>query len=371
MADHDDRVRFGDRGDRHRHHRREGGGGRRRKARCWPARASPTACSPRRRTCLEHDAAKAWRRGPLQALAEVAGTGVDYAGVCVAGMVPSLTAVDGRGHPPHTGVALRRRPRGAPPRDGSRRFGRCHGGSGGGHRSRRRSGDARRRRLRALGPAGDARGAGVLAGAGRGQLRAGPGTGHRHRGGDVPREPALRRGVGREQALARLGVTESQLPTVVPMGEPAGTVAGTDAVFAGGTVDALCDQIVSGADEAGDVLVICGATLIVWAVVDGWIDVPGLWTVPHTVAGKVLVGGPEQRRRPVRGLGPGAAARRAPAPASRSPRRRRGPECLTGSPRPLAPGRPRAGAGVDPVRARGAGAVPRPVSAVRGCTGST
>jgi len=38
--------------------------------------------------------------------------------------------------------------------------------------------------------------------------------------------------------------------------------------------------------------VIFGATLIVWAVVDDWVEVPGLWTLPHTVAGKVLVGGP-------------------------------------------------------------------------------
>ena len=34
----------------------------------------------------------------------------------------------------------------------------------------------------------------------------------------------------------------------------------------GGTIDALCDQIVAGAAEPGDVLVIFGATLIVWAV---------------------------------------------------------------------------------------------------------
>ena len=82
------------------------------------------------------------------------------------------------------------------------------------------------------------------------------------------------------------------MPLIVNMGARAGTVTGTDAALAGGTVDAMCDQIVSGAEEAGDVLVICGATLIVWAVVDEWIDVPGLWTVPHTVAGKMLVGGP-------------------------------------------------------------------------------
>ena len=92
--------------------------------------------------------------------------------------------------------------------------------------------------------------------------------------------------------LADMGVTEKQLPVVVNMGEAAGTLTGSDTVLAAGTVDALCDQIVSGATQAGDVLVIFGATLIVWAVVDDWLEAPGLWTLPHTVAGKVLVGGP-------------------------------------------------------------------------------
>ncbi len=63
-------------------------------------------------------------------------------------------------------------------------------------------------------------------------------------------------------------------------------------MVAGGTIDAFCDQIVAGAGEVGDVLVIFGATLIVWVVTDTWIEVPGLWTVPHTVPGRVLIGGP-------------------------------------------------------------------------------
>ena len=104
---------------------------------------------------------------------------------------------------------------------------------------------------------------------------------------------SMRTGTGwNPEVLAEIGVTEKQLPVVVHMGEAAGTVTGTDAVLAAGTVDALCDQIVSGATQAGDVLVIFGATLIVWAVVDDWVEAPGLWTLPHTVAGKVLVGGP-------------------------------------------------------------------------------
>jgi len=61
---------------------------------------------------------------------------------------------------------------------------------------------------------------------------------------------------------------------------------------AGGTIDAFCDQIVAGADQVGDVLVIFGATLIVWVVTDTWVEAPGLWTVPHTEPGRVLIGGP-------------------------------------------------------------------------------
>ena len=124
------------------------------------------------------------------------------------------------------------------------------------------------------------------------------------------------------EVLAELGVTEKQLPVVVNMGEPAGTVTGTDAVLAAGTVDALCDQIVSGATQAGDVLVIFGATLIVWAVVDDWVEAPGLWTLPHTVAGKVLVGGPSNAgalfvdwaRSVLKGAAPRPARKASPAP---------------------------------------------------------
>ena len=93
--------------------------------------------------------------------------------------------------------------------------------------------------------------------------------------------------------LAELGVDRAAAARRRPHGAAGGNGhAASDAVLAAGTVDALCDQIVSGATEAGDVLVIFGATLIVWAVVDDWVEAPGLWTLPHTVAGKVLVGGP-------------------------------------------------------------------------------
>ncbi len=64
------------------------------------------------------------------------------------------------------------------------------------------------------------------------------------------------------------------------------------AVVGGGTIDAFGEQLVAGADEVGDVLLIIGATLIAWACVADWVEAPGLWTVPHTAPGKVLIGGP-------------------------------------------------------------------------------
>ncbi len=95
---------------------------------------------------------------------------------------------------------------------------------------------------------------------------------------------------------ASAGTTPAALPRIVPGFDTVGRVAdhlpAAGAAVGGGTIDALGEQLVAGADETGDVLVICGATLICWGVVDEWATVPGLWTVPHTTPGKVLVGGP-------------------------------------------------------------------------------
>ena len=64
------------------------------------------------------------------------------------------------------------------------------------------------------------------------------------------------------------------------------------AVLAAGAIDALGDQIVAGAEEPGDVLVLLGTTLITWAVITEWREVPDLWTIPHTTPGRMFVGGP-------------------------------------------------------------------------------
>ena len=65
-----------------------------------------------------------------------------------------------------------------------------------------------------------------------------------------------------------------------------------DAPVAAGTVDALAEQLVAGADSPGDVLVICGTTLITWAVAEGWPEAEGLWTIPHLQPGLAAIGGP-------------------------------------------------------------------------------
>ena len=65
-----------------------------------------------------------------------------------------------------------------------------------------------------------------------------------------------------------------------------------NAPVAAGTVDALAEQLVAGADSPGDVLVICGTTLITWAVSEGWPEAEGLWTIPHLQPGLSAIGGP-------------------------------------------------------------------------------
>lgn len=89
-----------------------------------------------------------------------------------------------------------------------------------------------------------------------------------------------------------LGVRVSQMPRVLPAGWKVGQVDGDGPALASGSIDALAEQIVAGSDNDGDVLVILGTTLIIWAVTTSNEQVPGYWTIPHTAPDKLLVGGP-------------------------------------------------------------------------------
>jgi xylulokinase len=94
-----------------------------------------------------------------------------------------------------------------------------------------------------------------------------------------------------KEVCVECGATVEQMPRVEMMGAAAGTIRGTETLLAAGAIDALCEQLVAGADHDGDVLVLCGTTLIVWVTIPAARQVAGLWTIPHTASGKMQIGG--------------------------------------------------------------------------------
>ncbi|MBL8775813.1 MAG: hypothetical protein JNK12_07775 [Acidimicrobiales bacterium] len=220
---------------------------------------------------FEHDIDRAWRRNVRRAFREVS-RDLDVRGVNVAAMVPSLGAVDAKGRALTPGLLY-----------GDER-GRTDGGA-----DPASSGELVEflRWLAAEAPAAagfwPAQGVANHALSGEGAIDT------------VTAMTALPLFTGVQwdaDVAGAAGVRLDQLPRVVPGSQPVGTVTGTDVLVGGGTIDAFGEQLVAGADDAGDVLVILGTTLITWAVIDEWREVPGLWTIPHTAPGKVLLGGP-------------------------------------------------------------------------------
>jgi len=236
---------------------------------------------------LRHDARQAWRRGPRRAYGELAAQleasgGPPIAGVTVASMVPSLTAVNRYGVPLLPGLLygdVEGRPDETPGAEGGAAPGLPPGAMA----------DTEGFLRWALDSAPEAKGFWPCQAVATHSLSGVPAI-----------DSAVTASLGalhtwgkwNTQLLESMGVAESQLPTVVPMCEPGGTLPGSDTVFTGGSIDALCDQIVAGADEPGDVLAIFGATLIVWVVGGEWLDVPGLVSYPHTTPERFLIGGP-------------------------------------------------------------------------------
>ena len=220
---------------------------------------------------LEHDADEAWRRGPLTALAEL---GVpDAAAVAVTAMVPSLTAVDDDGRPLTPGLL----------------YGDVRGRSAAGPSTSFLSGEAVEFLRWTAGEAPDARGYWPATAVANHALadeaivdNATAATAY----------PLFDGADWSETICADCGVTPDRMPRVQPTGAAVGRVRDTDAVLAAGAVDAVCEQIVAGADHDGDVLVLCGTTLIVWVTIGEFREVPGLWTVPHPASGKCQIGGP-------------------------------------------------------------------------------
>lgn len=226
---------------------------------------------------FQHDIDRAWRRGVIEALGQVA-EGLEVAAVNVSAMVPSLGAVDadGRGLSPGLLYGDRRgqTPLNRPDEPGD-------------------AGEL----LAFLGwlteHAPDAAGYWPAQAVANHALT---GIGAIDSTTAVTAHPLHDYADWDAERAAAAGTTVDHLPLVVPGVRPVGRVLdglpAAGALVGGGCIDALGEQAVAGADQTGDVLVIFGATLITWSVIDDWATVPGIWTLPHTAPGKVLIGGP-------------------------------------------------------------------------------
>ena len=92
---------------------------------------------------------------------------------------------------------------------------------------------------------------------------------------------------------SEIGIAVEQLPRIVPTGWACGHVGGPEGpLLAPGCIDVLTDQIVSGANAVGDVLVLMGTTLIVNTVTPRHDEVARYWVMPFTEPELFLAGGP-------------------------------------------------------------------------------
>ncbi len=217
---------------------------------------------------LEHNADQAWRQGPLTALKQLACP--DALAVAVSAMVPSLTAVDPAGIPITPGLLYGDGRGRVPDADADGPF-----------------------------PVGEAaeflRWTAARAPEAAGYWAA-PAVANYALGGeavvDFPTaftaSPLFDADGWNSAACVERGATEEQMPRVAAPGTAAGQAGG--AVLAVGAIDAVCEQMVSGANDIGDVLVLCGTTLIVWVTIPEARQVPGLWTIP-TMTGMSQIGG--------------------------------------------------------------------------------
>ena len=188
-------------------------------------------------------------------------------GVSVAAMVPSLTAVDDAGVPLRPGL--------------------LYGDERGHHRERRRSREvgelAQFLRWHAAQPA-DARGYWMAQAVANHALTGRPVISTTVAATAMPLFGATRMGRGSRRGDRRAGRADARDRRSRGSRSPRST-ATTTACSKAGTIDAMGEQIVAGADEVGDVLVILGTTLIVWAVVPDLVDVAPFYCVPHTAPG--------------------------------------------------------------------------------------
>jgi xylulokinase len=215
---------------------------------------------------FEHDARVAWVDGVLMAWDEVA-SGREVAAVTVSAMVPSLCGVDDTGMPVTPGVLYGdKRGRDSAVGDGVGGevvgFARALAGAPG---------------VAALWPAQAVANHALC------------GVGAIDTSTAMTMSPLFTGTDWDHDLLAEMSLTAAQMPTFVPGTLPIGARGATQ--VSGGTIDALAEQMVADAKQPGDVMVICGTTLIPWALTDDWFEVEGLWTIPYSVPGVIAIGG--------------------------------------------------------------------------------
>jgi len=224
---------------------------------------------------LEHDADEAWRRGPLSALRQLDRPGVRA--VAVSTMVPSLTAVDPGGVPITPGLL----------------YGDARGRAASEHavavnQSLPSPGETTQFLRWTVGQAPGAAGYWPAAAVANHALAREAVIDSATAAAAFPLFDGTQ---WSPAACADCGAAVAQMPRVEKLGVPVGRVHPTGAVLVAGAIDALCEQIVAGADHDGDALVLCGTTLLVWTTIPEYRQVPGLWTIPHTAPGKSQIGG--------------------------------------------------------------------------------
>lgn len=222
---------------------------------------------------FEHDPERAWGEGPRAALRALGSAGRDPRGLGVTGMLPSVVAVDGRTRPLSPAPLY---------------------------------GDARARSgVRAVTPLDSREGETLLRWAARGWPRA-----HAY----LPAQAYAMAALGAEPVLdvfaamafypafdgvrwdpdrlAGLGLNEKQVPAVAPQpGLAVGRIG--DTVVTGAGADVLAEHLAVDVSEPGEAFVICGTTLVTWAVTPSPPPAaPGLWAVPHPSGDRCLLGGP-------------------------------------------------------------------------------
>jgi len=254
---------------------------------------------------FEHDAVATWWEGPRTLLRETleqlrASGQREPQAVAVSAMMPSLAAVDASGWPVGPGL-LYGDSRGQSPAQISDRHGGEVGARGGGDATGDPTASDEMACLAGWAAADVPGAAGYwpaqavanasLGGEGVTDLASAFAAGTLFGEGGWQRSVCEAGGFSPAQ-LPRVAFFGERIGEVDPAGVEGSAVSGSEIVLGAGSVDGFCEQLVSGAVHDGDVFVGLGGTLVVWLTVPGWPEVvPGLWRVPHFVAGKALIGG--------------------------------------------------------------------------------